>query len=70
MKFKAIYHYNTEENTELGVFDSKEDAIKSLLKKGDGNYCLDDHKTRETALNERNFCMCGCGPACMEIIEV
>lgn len=70
MEFKAIYHYNNEESTELGVFDSKEKAINSLLKKGDGNYCLDDYKTREKALIERNFCMCGCGPACMEIIEV
>lgn len=70
MDFKAIYHYNSEENTELGVFKTKEEAIKALIKKGGDSYCLDDKETRIKALNERDFCMCGCGPACMEIIPI
>ncbi|MBR6517557.1 MAG: hypothetical protein IKT40_12060 [Bacilli bacterium] len=70
MKFKAVFWHNSEEKTELGVFDSKEKAIEKLLNKGGNDYCLDSYEVRKQALEERDFCMCGCGPRQMEIITI
>lgn len=70
MKYKAIYYFDTTDNEVIGTYDNRDDAIYALLKKGDNNYCLDSYDIRKKALEERNFCMIGCGPASMEIVEV
>lgn len=70
MKYKAIYYYNPEESKVLGTYNSKDEAIYALLEKGEGNYCLDNRAERKQALEERDFCMIGCGPASMEIVPV
>lgn len=70
MKFKAIYKKDSNNETVVGIYDEKSKAIKSLLDKGDGNYCLDSREERKEALEMRGFCMCGCGPSSMRIEEV
>lgn len=70
MKFKAIYKKDSNNETVVGIYDEKCKAIKSLLDKGDGNYCLDNREERQEALEMRGFCMCGCGPSSMRIEEV
>ena len=73
MKFRAIYKESSSVQDEvLGEFKDKKSAINALIRRGDGNYCLDNKEDRIEALEMRNFCMCGCGPAsmCIEEIEV
>lgn len=69
MKFKAIYRKDSSRSEVVGVFNTKEKAIEQLLKKGEGNYCLDSREERQESLEMRNFCMCGCGPSSMLIEE-
>jgi hypothetical protein len=70
MKYKAIYKSDSHHIETIGVFKTKDEAIKALLRKGDGNYCLDSREERQESLELRNFCMCGCGPSSMSIEEV
>ena len=70
MKFKAIYKRDSNHSETIGIYKDVERAIQELLKKGEGNYCLDDRQEREDSLRMRHFCMCGCGPASMEIEEI
>lgn len=69
MVYKAIYKRDSERSEVVGTFKTKERAIEKLLEKGEGNYCLDNREERKEALEMRNFCMCGCGPASMYIEE-
>ncbi len=70
MKFKAIYKRDDSHSETIGTYSDIEKAIQALLKKGEGNYCLDCREEREEGLRMRHFCMCGCGPASMEIEEI
>lgn len=70
MKFKAIYKRDSSHSEVVGTFKNKEGAIEALLRKGEGNYCLDNREERKESLEMRNFCMCGCGPASMSIEEI
>lgn len=70
MKFKAIYKRDSSHSEVVGTFKNKEGAIEALLRKGEGNYCLDNRDERKESLEMRNFCMCGCGPASMSIEEI
>lgn len=70
MEFKAIYKRDSSHSEVVGTFKSKDKAIEALLKKGEGNYCLDNREERQESLELRNFCMCGCGPASMSIVEI
>jgi hypothetical protein len=70
MVYKAIYKRDSSHSEVIGTFKTKNNAIEALLKKGDGNYCLDNREERKESLEMRNFCMCGCGPASMTIEEI
>ena len=69
IKFKAIYKKDSSHSEVVGTFKSKDGAIEALLRRGEGNYCLDNREERKESLEMRNFCMCGCGPASMVIEE-
>jgi hypothetical protein len=70
MVYKAIYKRDSSNSEVIGTFKTKSYAIEALLKKGEGNYCLDNREERKESLEMRNFCMCGCGPASMTIEEI
>jgi hypothetical protein len=70
VKFKAIYNESNSKSEVVGVYNDIEKAIQALLKRGEMSYCLDGQDEREESLRMRGFCMCGCGPASMEIEEV
>lgn len=70
MVYKAIYKRDFSHSEVIGTFKTKSNAIDALLKKGEGNYCLDNREERKESLEMRNFCMCGCGPASMTIEEI
>ncbi len=72
MKYKAIYKRDLKSEETLGVFDSRDDAVDTLIRFGDANisYCLDTIEDRRAAFEYRNFCMCGCGPSELLIEEI
>lgn len=69
MKYKAIFERNQEREV-LGTFNNKKTAIDKLIERGEDDYCLDKKEIRIAALEERGFCLCGCGPSLLMIEEI
>jgi hypothetical protein len=85
MKYKAIYENENssrignvafdaregaiESKIDNATFDTREEAIEYLINKS-GDYSMDTKEDRRTALEERGFCICGCGPNRMMIEEI
>lgn len=73
MKIKAFFQKSmNEEKTLVAECKRKEEAIEALLNFAETkvDYCLDSRKDRKEALEMRNTCICGCGPASMYLEEV
>ena len=70
MRFKSMYLYPNESDVTIGVYNTKEEAVKACVEYRRGDYCLDNKEERMESLMLRNFCICGCGPAELLIEEV
>lgn len=71
MKYRAIFRGECDEIV-LGDFNDRNDAINEALTsdKISRNYCLDDKQMRKKCLEDRGFCICGCGPDMLVIEEI
>lgn len=70
MKFKGIYKKDSSHEEVVVISDDRNHVVQELVKRVDGNYCLDTKEDRLNALSIRNFCMLGCGPGELIIEEV
>lgn len=73
MKYKAIFKKNNgDSEIVVGTFDKRKEAVNKLLDTAQRNvdYCLDSREIRHDALMERDWYVCGCGPAELIIEEV
>lgn len=73
MKYKAIFKRNNgDEDVVVGTFKERNEAVEELLNVAQQrvDYCLDTREIRHEALTERDWYVCGCGPAELIIEEV
>lgn len=70
MEFKGIYKSDGHHEEVVIVSKDRNAVVEALLRKADGNYCLDSMEERRNALSVRNFCMLGCGPGELLIEEI
>lgn len=71
MKYKSLYKYPNEKDVTIGIYETREEAIKKCVEyKHDGSYCLDSKEDRIRCLELRNYCILGCGPGELSIEEV
>ena len=70
MKFKGIYKKDSSHEEVVIISEDRNAVVQELVKRVDGNYCLDTKEDRLNALAIRNFCMLGCGPSELIIEEI
>lgn len=70
MKFKGIYKKDSSHEEVVIISEDRNTVVQELVKRVDGNYCLDTKEDRLNALAIRNFCMLGCGPSELIIDEI
>lgn len=70
MNYKGIYKRDGGREEVVLISSNRDEVVKALVNRVDGNYCLDTKEDRLNALAVRNFCMLGCGPSELVIEEV
>lgn len=70
MKFKAVYSRPGASDYVIGVFNTRDEAVRACVDYKDGSYCLDSREERLKCFEHRNYCICGCGPDELSIEEV
>lgn len=71
MRYKSLYKYPNEADVTIGIYETREEAIRRCVEyKNDSSYCLDNKEDRIKCLELRNYCILGCGPGELSIEEV
>jgi hypothetical protein len=70
VKYKGIYKKDSDHEEVICILEDRDQVVEKLLKRVDGNYCLDSYEDRLNALSVRDFCMLGCGPSAVTIETV